>query len=345
MTPLESSEWSEQRALKLRTLGLDFIDKYPTDSRRWDIVADFEPDSPGFVTNWGEFNAEGVATNSVVDKAKAAEWKLKVEELKAAMAKAKDVTPKLRDRLAMTEALKPFTAAMEAQEKKEPVDLPSLRTKLTAFAAKHPGEPLVQLMLIYYTGLVEEREPTNLDKEWRAFAESANTNIAKFAKAKVAFTELAKKPLDIAFTALDDRAVDLKKLRGKVVLVDFWATWCGPCVAELPNVKNVYEKFHGKGFEVVGISLEDARINPKDAPEESAAKLAKAKKALTEFIKKREMPWPQYFDGKGWENGFSKQYALSGIPAMFLLDQNGQIVTTDARGEKLEKEVKRLLKL
>jgi thiol-disulfide isomerase/thioredoxin len=159
------------------------------------------------------------------------------------------------------------------------------------------------------------------------------------------FFELAKKPIDITYTALDDKIVDLKKLRGKVVLVDFWATWCGPCVAELPNIKKVYDKYHDKGLEVVGISLEMANLNPEDTPDQTTAKLNKSKTALLQFLAKRNMTWPQYFDGKGWENPFSKRYALSGIPALFLLDQEGKIVTTRARGDVLEKEVKRLLKL
>ena len=129
------------------------------------------------------------------------------------------------------------------------------------------------------------------------------------------------------------------------MLIDFWATWCGPCKEEIPNVKKVYAAYHDKGFEVVGVSLEDGKLLPKDTPEQTAAKLAKARKVLTDFTTKEDMPWPQYFDGKFWKNEISTQYAISGIPAMFLLDQDGKVVSTNARGELLEKEVKRLLKL
>jgi hypothetical protein len=86
------------------------------------------------------------------------------------------------------------------------------------------------------------------------------------------------------------------------------------------------------------------RTNSKDTAKQ-AAEIEKARKALLEFIAKKGIPWPQYFDGKGWKNEISKKYALNAIPAMFLLDQDGRIVTTRADGDELEKRIKGLLKL
>ena len=134
-------------------------------------------------------------------------------------------------------------------------------------------------------------------------------------------------------------------VRQPVTLVNIWATWCGPCKAEIPNVVANYKKYHDRGFEVVGIALEDGKLLAKDTPEQTAAKLEKAKRVLTDFTAANAMPWPQYFDGKFWKNDISTQYAIQSIPAMFLLDQEGKVVSTNARGELLEKEVKRLLKL
>jgi len=121
------------------------------------------------------------------------------------------------------------------------------------------------------------------------------------------------KPLDIHFTALDRREVDLAKLTGKVVLVEFWSTTCGPCIAEMPTVKAVYEKLHDRGFEVVAISLDDKET------------------ALLQFIKEKELPWPQHFDGKGWENQFALRYGIFGIPTMWLVDKRGNLRDTNAR--------------
>ena len=82
------------------------------------------------------------------------------------------------------------------------------------------------------------------------------------------------------FMAVDGREVDLAELRGKVVLVDFWGTHCGPCVEELPRVKAAFEKFHAQGFEVIGISCDTDR------------------KELEKYVKQHGISWPQYFDGK-----------------------------------------------
>jgi peroxiredoxin len=124
---------------------------------------------------------------------------------------------------------------------------------------------------------------------------------------------------------LEGKPLSIANYKGKVVLIDFWATWCGPCVQELPNVLKAYEKYHNKGFDIIGISLD------------------KDKAALTSFIEKRSMPWKQYFDGKGWENKLAQQYGINSIPATYLLDGEGKIVAKDLRGDSLSQELDRLL--
>jgi peroxiredoxin len=123
------------------------------------------------------------------------------------------------------------------------------------------------------------------------------------------------------FTGLDGEPVNLTQYLGKVLLVDFWATWCPPCVAEMPHVIEVYQEFHDKGFEIVGISLD------------------KSKESLENYIQKNGMDWPQYFDGKGWDNELSNKYGVSSIPATFLIGPEGKIIAADLRGDDLRNAV------
>ncbi len=146
----------------------------------------------------------------------------------------------------------------------------------------------------------------------------------KLAAAEPKADDRIGKPVDIKFTSIDGDKVDVSKMKGKVVLIDFWATWCGPCVAELPNVKRAYKKLHSKGFEIVGISLDSKES------------------ALRRFVKKEEMPWSQYFDGKGWNNIISKKHGIRSIPAMWLVDKQGNLADLNARADLVGK-VEKLL--
>ncbi len=114
------------------------------------------------------------------------------------------------------------------------------------------------------------------------------------------------KPVAMKFIAVDGREVDLAAMKGKVVLVDFWATDCRPCVADLPRVKAALEKFHAKGFEVIGISCDTN------------------KKKLENYVEHNSISWPQYFDGKQQsDNKFAIEFGVDGIPHMFLVDRHG----------------------
>lgn len=114
--------------------------------------------------------------------------------------------------------------------------------------------------------------------------------------------------------------------KNKYTLIDFWASWCGPCLKEMPNVVNAYNKFHDKGLEIVGVSLDNK------------------KEAWVAAIKKQNMPWPHMSDLKGWESAGAAAYNVRAIPANVLISQDGKIVAKDLREEALQEKLAELLK-
>lgn len=123
----------------------------------------------------------------------------------------------------------------------------------------------------------------------------------------------------------EGESLSLSSLKGKYVLIDFWASWCAPCLAEVPNVKAVYDEYHPKGLEILSVSLDEDK--------------AKWMAAIT----KHNLNWKHISTLKGWDCGIAKTYNVSGVPAMILLDKDGRIVTKDLRGEKLREEISKLI--
>ncbi len=218
--------------------------------------------------------------------------------------------------------------AMRLAQKLQSADYRSAMGDVEEFVRANPKLALSP-QLLAITAMRESNKDKRLAIYRRILADYPDSQSAKSAEGQIRQVEGIGKPFDLAFTdAITDKPVSIKELQGKVVVVDFWATWCGPCVAEMPRMKELNAKFHDQGVEFIGISL--------DQPGDGLNKLKK-------FVEEKEIPWPQYYQGNYWQSEFSSSWGINSIPALFVVDAAGNLYSTEARG-KLEDLLPELLK-
>jgi len=151
---------------------------------------------------------------------------------------------------------------------------------------------------------------------------------------------------DIKMESPDGKTYALSDLKGKVVLLDFWASWCGPCRKANPHVVQLYDKYNKQGFEVFSVSLDG--INPRSrggkTPDQLAKQLEGSKQRWIQAIEKDKLKWPYHVsDLQHWTSAPARMYGVSGIPRTFMIDKDGVIAAVNPRGAALEAELKKLL--
>lgn len=222
------------------------------------------------------------------------------------------------------------TAAINVLVKENQAIMKPLADQNYTYAETHPKSFLSVILAEGFT-YSPDVEFVRIKKIYNGLSsELKNTRHGKVIKEKLdahEAVEVGKAAPEFSAKTPEGKTLSLKEARGKVTIVDFWASWCAPCREENPNVVALYNEFHDKGLNIVGVSLD----NEKDD--------AKWKQAIAQD----KLTWSHVSNLKGWSDPIAKKYNVTSIPATFILDGSGKIVAKNLRGEELKAKVKELL--
>ena len=193
-------------------------------------------------------------------------------------------------------------------EKWDATNLDLLKKIAKAFQSKHPSSPISESL---------NKQVVQIETAYNQYLNQGEKTTGL----------IGSKAADIVLPNPEGKMIRLSDLKGKVILLDFWASWCGPCRSENPNVVNIFKKYESQGFTVFSVSL-DADVQ-----------------AWKRAIKADGLVWPSHVsDLKQWETPLVKQYQFNAIPYTVLIDRTGTVVATNLRGSELEQKILSLLK-
>lgn len=338
VTMIEFTKIRESQALRYRDLGLRFYQQFPGDSRRWEWLLRTVEHAPRYLV---DVHQAGRAIRDrrpawiEIDRVTKQAWDERYwNELRPAFLVSPAVSEKMRARLLQREVWALIREGSYRAQRGELVDFDVIQRSLLDFAAE-PAAADVDFNR-YLNHFFGEPDLWLMDKATQhaileELMNSPNIGLRLAAESREQMMRLHDVPFDLKMKTMTGETLDITHWRGKVVLVDFWATTCSSCIAAMPRIKAVYDKYHTQGFEVLGIAFDDESRRPK----------------VEAVLRQLGITWPTAM--QAWkESPHPKRFGFTGVPVTFLLDQNGRLVTNDidhGKGSKLEDEVRKLLGL
>lgn len=206
----------------------------------------------------------------------------------------------------------------------------TLKQRQFNFIKQHPQGVASAFLAMNYFSESEDKSYTDITTVYDALDQPTKESYygKKLAdiKEQMKTTAIGAFAPDFSLPNAEGKLISLSTYKGKITLIDFWASWCGPCRAENPNVVKAYQKYHEKGFEILGVSLDDK------------------KEKWLQAIQSDQLNWAHVSDLKGWESSINATYGISSIPANYLLDTEGRILAKNLRGDKLQQKLGELFK-
>ena len=166
-----------------------------------------------------------------------------------------------------------------------------------------------------------------------SMASSGDDRVRTFAEGRLLLLKSWDVPLDFSFDDIAGARIDLREMRGQIVLLQFWASWCAPCREEVPYLRSAYAAYKSRGLHVVGVSLD--KLGDGESYDD-------ARSRVMGFMDENGMDWPNHFDGLWWNNAYAKRLGVRSLPASLLLDREGRTVAVNLRGNDIAVQLGRL---
>ncbi len=318
----------DTRMQRYAALAWELYTAHPDDPRRWAAFEKIERGTLRYIIGYKDGYIEHPAEDKIlVDTAARDIWLTRIARVEADASAAADVPDSFRELIAgkkISAMVLPYTNAVLPADWMERL-VPPIEGLAKAF-------PEGSAAFVYFSRLisaVEAQAPAQLPALVQRLTWSPNARVRELGATRERVLLAMAHPLALNFTALDGRRVNTAEWHDRVIIVDFWATWCVPCIQSMPHLKELYTKYHGRGLEIVSISVDQAN----------------ARGALEKLVSRLGLPWPQCFDGVGPRTPYAVLYGVQPIPHLLIAGKDGYIVAVNPTASELEAQIEKLLKL